>query len=58
MRDAFAPEQFIPPLSMQTDGVWAWPNVLAYYVERYHCRLPDEFVSHVRRHAEQSSGGE
>ncbi len=31
-----------------TDGVWAWPGDLPYYVEKYHLRLPKEFVEHVR----------
>ena len=32
-----------------TDGVWAWPRDLAYYVGRYHVRLPAAFVEHARR---------
>jgi hypothetical protein len=32
-----------------TDGVWLWPEGLHVYVERYHVRLPDEFVEHMRR---------
>jgi hypothetical protein len=27
-----------------TDGTWCWPYVLAYYVEKYGVRLPQEFV--------------
>jgi hypothetical protein len=27
-----------------TDGRWLWPAELAYYVERYHVRLHEEFV--------------
>ena len=30
-----------------SDGVWEWRADLAYYVETYHVRLPDEFVKHV-----------
>lgn len=30
-----------------TDGVWAWPADLAYYVEKYHVRLPAEFAKHM-----------
>ena len=33
----------------KTDGVWAWPEGLAIYVEQFNVRLPDEFVSHARR---------
>jgi hypothetical protein len=32
-----------------TDGVWAWPGDLPYYVERYHVRLPNDFVIHMER---------
>ena len=31
-----------------TDGVWSWPADFPYYVEAYHCVLPDEFVEHMR----------
>lgn len=31
-----------------TDGVWAWPGDLPYYVEKYHLRLPKEFVDDLR----------
>ena len=27
-----------------TDGNWLWYNDLSYYVERYHTRVPPEFV--------------
>lgn len=32
--------------AIQSDGVWAWWGALAYYVERYHVRLPEEFIQH------------
>ena len=32
-----------------TDGVWVWPKGLAIYVERYHIRLPDEFIRHMEK---------
>lgn len=31
-----------------TDGFWLWPQGLWVYVLRYHVRLPDEFVAHMR----------
>ena len=31
-----------------TDGVWAWPEYLAYYVEKYHARIPKEFLDHMK----------
>jgi hypothetical protein len=30
----------------QTDGVWAWPEGLWIYVEKYMIRLPEEFIYH------------
>jgi hypothetical protein len=47
--DAFDVSKKIGLLAIQTDDVWNWPNVLAYYVETYHCRLPEEFVEHMRK---------
>jgi len=38
----------IGPVEVLTDGTWAWPSDLAHYVERYHCRVPDEFIAHAR----------
>jgi hypothetical protein len=29
-----------------TDGIWAWPTDLGYYVEKYGAALPDAFVLH------------
>jgi hypothetical protein len=31
-----------------TDGIWAWPKDLVYYVKKYHCRLPEDFVEHMK----------
>ncbi|MET7480947.1 hypothetical protein ABZT17_42390 [Streptomyces sp. NPDC005648] len=31
--------------SIRTDGVWVWPDSLAYYVRKYHVQLPVEFLS-------------
>ena len=32
-----------------TDGVWAWPNYLAYYVNKYHVKLTSGFLEHMKR---------
>jgi hypothetical protein len=32
-----------------SDGVWLWTNALAYYVQHYHFRVPDEFVRHMQQ---------
>jgi hypothetical protein len=34
--------------SILTDGVWVWRVDLPYYVGRYHLRLDEGFLSHVR----------
>lgn len=47
LKDAFDAAKWIGPITMMDDGEWTWPSVLAYYVETYHCRLPDEFVCHM-----------
>ncbi|MEN0065588.1 MAG: hypothetical protein AAGA48_25835 [Myxococcota bacterium] len=39
--------EWIGPASIHTDGVWAWPADLAYYVEHYHVNLPTSFVEHL-----------
>ena len=51
VKDALDPKgHVIGSLSVLTDGQYAWPSDLAYYVERYHVRLPDEFVSMISAH--------
>lgn len=41
------PAEIVGPIQILTDGLWVWPNSLAYYVKRYHLQLPKEFVAHV-----------
>jgi hypothetical protein len=36
-------------LEIATDGVWAWPADLTYYVASYHVTLPDDFTLHLER---------
>jgi hypothetical protein len=31
-----------------TDGCWVWPEGLAIYVDRYHVKLPDDFLRFAR----------
>lgn len=38
---------FICAPNIHTDGVYAWPEDLAFYVERYHVALPQEFLEHL-----------
>lgn len=47
--DALDPSnEAVAPLETATDGQWMWPRDLAYYVEKYHVELPEEFVKHMR----------
>jgi hypothetical protein len=32
-----------------TDGVYAWPEGLAVYVEKYNVILPEDFVAHIKQ---------
>lgn len=34
-----------------TDGIWAWPQGLAHYVEKHSIVLPDEFIETCRQNA-------
>lgn len=34
--------------SWRTDGVWVWPDTLAYYVEAAGVRLPPAFIRRIR----------
>lgn len=44
--DALTKEsKVIGGLSILTDGEWAWPSDLQYYLSKYHVQLPDEFVN-------------
>ena len=36
--------EIIDELCILTDGQWAWPSDLAYYVEKYSVGLDDDFV--------------
>lgn len=47
VEDVLAPGHLIGSPHILTDGVWAWPGDLAHYVEKYHVRLPAEFVTHM-----------
>lgn len=42
-----------PRLAIMTDGAWAWPRDLAYYVREYHVELPAGFVAHMRQRSFQ-----
>jgi hypothetical protein len=42
---------FAGPLHVLTDGRYAWPKTLSYWVRRHHLLLPDAFLEHIRRAA-------
>lgn len=48
VKDVLSPEErIVGGLNILTDGNWAWPQDLIYYVENYNVALPREFVSHM-----------
>lgn len=47
--DELSPQRTaIGTLSVQTDGVWAWPSDYAYYVATYDVAIPVEFIRSAR----------
>ena len=49
VKDVFSPEKGISGVRTYTDGEWDWDTVLAYYVEKYHFQISDEFAAHMRK---------
>jgi hypothetical protein len=41
-------KRIIGSVKIFTDGIWAWPASLYYYLENYHIVLPEEFLEYVR----------
>ena len=37
----------ISNLEILTDGTWAWPSDLSYYVKVYHIGLDENFIAHI-----------
>jgi len=47
--DAFEPERTdAVPLNFRTDGVWAWPGAVAYYLREHGVPPDPELVAHIR----------
>ena len=42
-------KEIIGSLDIRTDGIWAWPSDLSYYVKKYHLTLNNEFVIHMMK---------
>lgn len=38
----------IGSLEILTDGEWAWPSDLSYYVKYYHIDLDTKFIEHIK----------
>lgn len=38
-------------LEILTDGEWAWPSDLSYYVKSYHIELDANFIKHIKEKA-------
>lgn len=36
-------------LKIITDGEWAWPSDLSYYVKAYHVKLDVDFIKHIKK---------
>lgn len=45
--DVFTGQRIDNQKYLMTDGEYSWNNALAYYVEKYHLRLPLEFEAKV-----------
>jgi hypothetical protein len=43
-------EKIVGGSSLRSDNTWTWKIDLSYYVRKYHLKLPEAFVKHVRSH--------
>jgi hypothetical protein len=48
-------KEIIGTLGILTDGVWAWPADLSYYVGKYRVGLPMDFVEYMKHNNWQKS---
>lgn len=48
LTDLLSEEQkYIGTLTILTDGAWAWPGDLVYYIQHYGLSLPEDFLHHM-----------
>ena len=47
VNDVLNNKHVIGPLNIMTDGEWAWPSDLNYYLEKYRVSLPADFIEHM-----------
>lgn len=50
LRDVLTGARIPERLSYLTDGKYAWRSDLAYYVEKYNLRLPEDFLNSINIH--------
>ncbi len=41
-----------------TDGIWLWPDDLAYYIRKYNIALPDDFMNTMKANNWDNPGGD
>ena len=46
-KDVFTGEYIPREVRVMRDGDYCWPNLLAWYVDKYNVRLPREFEEHI-----------
>ena len=46
-RDIFSGERIPYEAGVMSDGDYFWPNILAWYVEKYNLRMPEEFEQYI-----------
>ena len=46
-RDIFTGERIPYEVLVMSDGDYFWPNTLAWYVEKYNLRMPEEFERYI-----------
>jgi len=46
-RDIFTGERIPHEVLVMSDGDYYWPNYLAWYVEKYNLRMPEEFEKYI-----------
>ena len=47
LRDVFDKQFVIGSLGVSHDGEYSWRSDLAYYIDKYNLRPPEDFIAHV-----------
>ncbi|MGV3654122.1 MAG: hypothetical protein ACO1N5_07865 [Noviherbaspirillum sp.] len=48
---AFYSKEIAGTSSIMTDGVWVWPDTLAFCIQKHSIALPENFFEHMKRYA-------